>query len=139
MVGGDSVGAEKLKIGELADRCGVTKRTVDHYTNLGLLKAERSPSNYRYYDLSSLERIHFIETCKAEGMHLADIGKRLLEKDAEEIDLLELRLKISGLDKDVSEILSQIDRNDPDSIEKIKKNISHESFSLIQTLLLLLS
>ncbi|MBS2967995.1 MerR family transcriptional regulator [Metabacillus sp. KIGAM252] len=123
----------------MAERCGVTKRTIDHYTNLGLLKAERSPSNYRYYDHSSIERLNYIEECKADGMHLIDIKKRLLEKDAEEIDVLELRLKISGLEKDVSEVLAHLDKNDKKSLESIKKNLSHESLSLIQTLLVLLN
>ncbi|KZZ85158.1 MerR family transcriptional regulator [Bacillus sp. SJS] len=123
----------------MAERCDVTKRTIDYYTNLGLLKAERSPSNYRYYDYSSIERLNYIEECKADGMHLIDIKKRLLEKDAEEIDVLELRLKISGLEKDVSEVLAHLDKNDKTSLESIKKNLSHESLSLIQTLLVLLN
>ncbi|WP_338780426.1 MerR family transcriptional regulator [Metabacillus sp. FJAT-52054] len=123
----------------MAERCDVTKRTIDYYTNLGLLKAERSPSNYRYYNYSSIERLNYIEECKADGMHLIDIKKRLLEKDAEEIDVLELRLKISGLEKDVSEVLAHLDKNDKTSLESIKKNLSHESLSLIQTLLVLLN
>lgn len=139
IVGGVSVGAEKLKIGELAEMCNVTKRTIDHYTNIGLLKAERSSSNYRYYDASSIERIHDIERYKTAGMNLSDIKKRLLEKDAEEIDLHELRLKISGLDKDVSDLLATLDKSDIKNLEHLKKNVSHESLSLIQTLLLLLS
>ncbi|AZB41943.1 MerR family transcriptional regulator [Bacillus sp. FJAT-42376] len=123
----------------MAELCGVTKRTIDHYTNLGLLKAERSPSNYRYYDRSAVEQIHLIEQCKADGMHLAEIKKRLLEKDAEEIDLSELRLKICGLEKDVSDVLAHLDKNDPKNAELIKKNLSPESLSLIQTLLVLLN
>ena len=63
----DSVGTEKLKIGELSEIANVTKRTIDHYTNLGLLEVERSPSNYRYYDQSSIERLNYIEQCKKDG------------------------------------------------------------------------
>ncbi|MDF1510069.1 MerR family transcriptional regulator [Robertmurraya sp. DFI.2.37] len=50
---------------------------MDYYTRLGLLKAERSSSNYCYYDDSSIERIHFIEKRKAVGMTLDEIKKRL--------------------------------------------------------------
>jgi MerR family transcriptional regulator, copper efflux regulator len=117
----------------------VTKRTIDYYTTIGLLKAERSASNYRYYDQSAIERLHYIEKCKAEGMSLDKIKKEMLEKDAEEIDVHELRLRIRGLENDVSEILAHLDRNDPKSQEEMKKQISHESLSLIQTLLLLIN
>lgn len=139
IVWGSYVGTEKLKIGELAEMANVTKRTIDHYTNLGLLKVERSISNYRYYDRSSIERLHFIEQCQKDGMSLDEIKKLIIEKDAEEIDVLELRLKIKGLEKDVSEVLAHLDKNDSKNLEHVKKNISHESLSLIQTLLLLLN
>jgi MerR family transcriptional regulator, copper efflux regulator len=132
----DSIGTGKLKIGELAEMANVTKRTIDHYTNLGLLKVERSPSNYRYYDQSAIERLHFIEQCKKDGMSLDEIKDRVVEKDAEEIDVLELRLKIQGLEKEVSEVLAHLDQHD---LKSVKKNVSNESLSLIQTLLLLIN
>lgn len=136
MVWGEYVGNVKLKIGQLAEITNVTKRTIDYYTTIGLLKAERSPSNYRYYDHSSIEKLDFIEKCKEENMSLDDIKKKLLEKDAEEIDVLELRLKIKGLEKELSTILA---KNDNENHEYVKKHVSHESLSLIQTLLLLLN
>ena len=132
----DSIGTGKLKIGELAEMANVTKRTIDHYTNLGLLKVERSPSNYRYYDKSAIERLHFIEQCKKDGMSLEEIKDQVVEKDAEEIDVLELRLKIQGLEKEVSEVLAHLDQKD---LKSVKKNVSNESLSLIQTLLLLIN
>ncbi|MDQ0273153.1 MerR family transcriptional regulator [Cytobacillus purgationiresistens] len=140
-VRGYYVGNEKLKIGELAERVNLTKRTVDHYTNLGLLEAERSPSNYRYYDHSAIERLHLIEQWKSDGMSLVDIKKKLLEKDvneAEEIDVRELRIKINGLKEEVSEVLAHLDKSDAQSQAFIKNKVSSESMSLIQTLLLLL-
>ncbi|MGG3799127.1 MerR family transcriptional regulator [Metabacillus fastidiosus] len=133
------MGKEKLKIGELAELSNLTKRTIDYYTNLGLLKVERSSSNYRYYDHSAIERLHFIENCKKSGMSLEEIKKKLIDEDSEEIDVLELRLKIKGLEKDVSQILDQLDKNDSVNQEYVKKHVSHESLSLIQTLLLLLN
>lgn len=70
-------------------------------------------------------------------MSLTDIKKRILEKDAKEVDIQELRLKMKGLEKDVTEVLASLDKDDRKKLEYIKKNISHESLSLIQTLLLL--
>ena len=117
----------------------VTKRTIDHYTNLGLLIAERSPSNYRYYDESAIEQLNFIEDCKQKGLSLDEIKQLLLEKEAEEIDVLELRLKMKNLEKDVTKVLSHFDKEDETNYEYVKRNISKESLSLIQTLLLLLN
>ncbi|MBD7938241.1 MULTISPECIES: MerR family transcriptional regulator [Cytobacillus] len=125
----------------MAERVNLTKRTIDHYTNLGLLEAERSPANYRYYDASAIERLHLIEKWKSDGMSLLDIKRKLDEKDvheAEEIDVRELRIKINGLKDEVSEVLAHLNKTDVTSQEYIKKNVSSESMSLIQTLLLLL-
>ncbi|MEW9050168.1 MAG: MerR family transcriptional regulator [Neobacillus sp.] len=126
-------------MGELAGIANVTKRTIDHYTNLGLLKVERSTSNYRYYDHSSIERLNFIEQRKRDGLSLDEIKKEVLLKYAESIDVLDLRLKIKDLEKEVSTILENLDKNDGKNLEYLKKNVSHESLSLIQTLLVLLS
>jgi MerR family transcriptional regulator, copper efflux regulator len=100
---------------------------------------ERSTSNYRYYDHSSIERLNFIEQRKRDGLSLDEIKKEVLLKYAESIDVLDLRLKIKDLEKEVSTILENLDKNDGKNLEYLKKNVSHESLSLIQTLLVLLS
>lgn len=68
MVGRDIDGAETYRISELAALAGVTKRTVDYYTNLGLLTPARSCSNYRYYDENALKRLIFIVDCKKQRL-----------------------------------------------------------------------
>jgi DNA-binding transcriptional MerR regulator len=123
----------------LAEKANVTKRTIDYYTALGLLKAERSPSNYRYYEYSSIERIAFIEKCKDDGLSLEEIKNKVISQFSEEVDVLELRLKIQDLEKDVSKALSQLKESDPIKYEHFKKKLSNDSLSLIQSLLLLLS
>jgi DNA-binding transcriptional MerR regulator len=139
IVWGDHLGAEKLKIGELAERTKVTKRTIDYYTHLGLLKAERSASNYRYYSHSSIERVNFIERRKKDGLSLEEIKKEIIGNYSEEIDVLELRLKIKGLEKEVSDILANLEKTDQKKHGELKGKISNESLSLIQTLLLFIS
>lgn len=128
----------KLKIGELAEKANVTRRTIDYYTNIGLLQAERSPSNYRYYDYSAIERLNFIEECKHAGLSLDDVKRKLNERDAEEIDVLDLRLKIKGLEKEVSNVVAQLENKNNIELKSLRKKISNESLSLIQTLLLLI-
>lgn len=65
------------KIGELASIANVSKRTIDYYTKLGLLKAERSKSNYRYYDSSALEDLKLIDHYKKLNYSLDMIKERL--------------------------------------------------------------
>jgi DNA-binding transcriptional MerR regulator len=135
------VGNETLKIGELAEMANVTKRTVDYYTNLGLLKAERSASNYRYYSVGELERLRRIEGYKRENLSLEDI-KELLKKDKEaasaiEEKSLQLKNKMDGLNEELQEFISLIEKDGKSEL-LLKKQISRESMALIQSLLVLL-
>ena len=128
-----SFGTEKLKIGELAELANVTKRTIDHYTNIGILKVERSPSNYRYYDISCVNIIREVNDMKSSGMSLDMIRKKMIEKDTEEIDVRALRWKLKDLNTEVTEILHHKE------LPQAKKDLSKESHTLIQSLLLLLN
>ncbi|MFE4708633.1 MerR family transcriptional regulator [Peribacillus simplex] len=135
------IGNETLKIGELAEMANVTKRTVDYYTNLGLLKAERSASNYRYYSVGELERLRRIEGYKRENLSLEDI-KELLKKDNEDTSAIEekglqLKNKMDGLNEELQELISLIEKDGKSEL-LLKKQISRESMALIQSLLVLL-
>ncbi|MGG3479893.1 MerR family transcriptional regulator [Peribacillus frigoritolerans] len=135
------VGNETLKIGELAEMANVTKRTVDYYTNLGLLKAERSASNYRYYSVGELERLRRIEEYKRENLSLEDI-KELLKKNKEAASAIEerglqLKNKMDGLNEELQEFISLIEKDGKSEL-LLKKQISRESMALIQSLLMLL-
>lgn len=71
-----------MKIGELAEKAGVTRDTIRHYVALGLLGAERNPDNgYQVFGTASLSRLQFIKTARQLGLHLEDI--RQIFADAE--------------------------------------------------------
>ena len=119
----------------------VTKRTIDYYTNLGLLKAERSASNYRYYSVGELERLRRIEGYKRENLSLEDI-KEILKKDKEAASAIEekglqLKNKMDGLNEELQEFISLIEKDGKSEL-LLKKQISRESMALIQSLLVLL-
>ena len=113
------------------------KRTIDYYTNIGLLEAERSASNYRYYAPAMIERLHYIEQRKQQGLSLIDIQHELNIAPHEEIDVQMLRVKMQDLEQDVTSLLEQINKQDNKNIEKLK-NVSPESIALMQSLLLLI-
>lgn len=131
-------GNEKLRIGELAAITNVSKRTIDYYTNLGLLNAHRTPSNYRCYDRDAIEKIILIKELKNNDLSLEDIKKIFKNTNQDEKDIGILHAKLQLLEKDVPEILEIIKNNKLDKNEIVNKHISHESVTLLQSLLLLL-
>ncbi len=85
------------RIGQLALMAHVSKRTIDYYTNLGILKAERSQSNYRYYDETAFETLQFIEKCKEMHMPLCEIKEKIEEKK-----------KLLGINEHVSKQVNEV-------------------------------
>ncbi|KMY43437.1 hypothetical protein AC622_03670 [Bacillus sp. FJAT-27916] len=119
-------------MGELSKATNVTKRTIDYYTNLGLLIAERSPSNYRLYDESSIERLLFIEECKHKQLSLTEIKKELINRYSEEIDVQEIRAKIRDIEQEVSSLINDMGKDQ----DVVKKQV--DASSLIQSMQLLM-
>jgi DNA-binding transcriptional MerR regulator len=70
--------APSWRIGEVAERTGLTRRTLRHYDDLGLLvPAERSWGNYRLYSSDDLLRLLQIQNLKALGLSLDEIATAL--------------------------------------------------------------
>ncbi|MBJ6363324.1 MerR family transcriptional regulator [Paenibacillus sp. GCM10012307] len=112
---------QKMLIGELAERAGVTARTIRHYQQLGLLgEVEQESNGFHYYSEQALERLLKINVLKRIGLSLDEIqsvidlyfeeptmikGKRkvieilaghLKETDQKLEDLSQFRLEIIG-------------------------------------------
>lgn len=63
-----------MKISEVAQRAGVTAKTIRYYEQIGVLPPpERSGSGYREYRDQVLERLEFIRAAQAVGLTLAEI------------------------------------------------------------------
>lgn len=64
-----------MRIGELAQKAGVTPRTIRYYETLGLLKPnQRQGTGFRYYTDIELARLHKIDCLKALGLTLEEIA-----------------------------------------------------------------
>ena len=64
-----------MQIGALAERAGVSHRTIHYYERIGLMApAEREGTGYRYYDEQSLKRLEKIAVLKQLGLSLDDIA-----------------------------------------------------------------
>ena len=67
---------EKMRIGELAERAGVTPRTIRYYESLNLLGPnEREGKGFRYYTEQELYRLKKIEIFKQLGLSLEEIAE----------------------------------------------------------------
>lgn len=67
-----------MHIGDLAAELGLNPKTIRYYENIGLMpEAERTPSGYRLYDMSDLERLQFILKAKSIGLNLEEITEIL--------------------------------------------------------------
>lgn len=65
-----------LRIGEVAARAGVSTRTVDYYSSLGLIApAARTDGSYRLYEPGTVERIGIIRRLEGLGISLDDIAR----------------------------------------------------------------
>lgn len=120
----------------------VTKRTVDYYTTLGLLKAERTASNYRYYSKQSLEDLKFIEVCKQQNLSLQEIKEALVKKNEKKPDIVhqanDVANQIHDLKENIEDLLPLIKNLDENERKLITSRLSPETVTLIQSLLLLL-
>jgi DNA-binding transcriptional MerR regulator len=64
-----------MRIGELAQRAGVTPRTIRYYESLGLLgPSEREGGGFRYYTEAELSRLQKIQALKELGLSLEEIS-----------------------------------------------------------------
>ncbi len=64
-----------MLIGELASAAGLPSQTIRFYERKGLLPApERGANGYRTYDVSTITRLHFVQTAQAAGLTLAEIA-----------------------------------------------------------------
>lgn len=97
-----------MRIGEVAERAGVTTKALRYYESIGLLPSpERTSSGYRSYGPDILERVRFIRDAQSAGLSLTEI-QSILELKAEGHRSCEHTRSL--LHRRIDEIDAQIDR-----------------------------
>jgi DNA-binding transcriptional MerR regulator len=83
---------ERLRIGEVATRAGVTTRTLRYYQEVGLLAPETTPGGTRVYSEDDVERLRrILELRDVMGFDLERIRLVLASEDR----LAELRAEVA--------------------------------------------
>ncbi len=94
-----------LRIGELAAAAGVSNRTVDFYTNLGLITpAQRTAGGFRLYDPSTVDLIGTIRQLEASGLALEEIAHQLANPGRADLGAI---LHALGQDLDALRVLAE--------------------------------
>jgi len=74
-----------LLIGDLAQRAGVSVRTIRYYINEGLLPSPEIKGRYTYYSENYLFRLELIRRLKDSFLPLKEIRQRMLSLTDEEV------------------------------------------------------
>lgn len=128
----------------------MSRRTIDYYTNLGLLKPIRSETNYRYYSQETLIRLKIIEGLKKQRFTLDEIKERLSfldgnqnereaknEKDAISLDFL--REQIKQLENQLVQLQPMVTNMEPNQAAIVTKQVLLQSMTFIQSLIFYLN
>ena len=71
-----------MRIGELAERAGISTKAVRYYEQVGILAPPaRTPSGYRDYDHAALGRLGFVRAAQALGLTLGEIRQVIAFRD----------------------------------------------------------
>lgn len=71
-----------MRIGELADKVGVNRKTIRYYESVGLLpEPARTDSGYRIYGEDDIERLSFIRRAQQLDLSLDEIAEILAMRE----------------------------------------------------------
>lgn len=133
-----------MKIGQLAERAGVSTKAIRYYEDIGVLpEPERAANGYRTYDGAAADRISFIQDAQSAGLTLTEIQlilelrdggestchhvietlkRHLDDVDAQMEDLRRTRRRLSEIIEH-ARALNPADCNDPNRCQTIPKGL----------------
>lgn len=132
------------RVGELAKLSGISQRTIDYYTQLGLIHPiKRADNNYRYYNDETIHRLKRIESMKQEKFSLEEIKASLdrvdrITGEASVADkLTDLQLHMQQLLKEVKEIEPMLEQMKPNQAKNLYTLITPVGMACLEALLIL--
>lgn len=110
--------SELLRVGQVAEKLGISPQTLYFYERLGLIpKPRRTEGGYRLYGEPELERLAFIARAKALGLTLAEIKELLLlQENGQALPCWQVYVKLT-------EKLRQIDKSIA-HLQELKEELS---------------
>lgn len=132
------------KIGDIAQLAGVSRRTIDYYTKLGLLQPIRLENNYRYYTKHTLARLKMIETLKAQRFTLNEIREQitpLVEEQAvqsdSQIDIDYIREQMKKLEEQLNRLQQAVAAGlDSSQVAVLSKQVMLRGMAIMNSLII---
>ena len=100
-----------MLIGEISKRTSLSRDTIRFYEKKGLIKVDRTDSewnNYKNYSVETLNRLLLIRQAKGFGFTLNEISElmELFEMDKASCDTMSVKIKekLSDIDKKIKEL-----------------------------------
>ena len=123
----------------------VSKRTVDYYTQIGLLTPVRTDSNYRMYGEDSIHILELVEHYKTLNMPLEEIktyinmldSKNSIDKEKIEKHCEQIALLMEHLKEEIKVMEPVLQKLNHDEKDMLTNKLSMQGVTLAQTLLLL--
>lgn len=128
-----------MKIGEVAKLSGVSTRTIDYYTVSGLLRSERSDTNYRLYPPSTLQTLQRIQLLKKQRMSISEIKEVLNTPESSKTELLveEVYEEFECLQRKITSLEEQL-KDAPNSVKlHVSKALEHQLAAITALIALL--
>jgi DNA-binding transcriptional MerR regulator len=91
---------ERVRIGEVAARAGVSVRALRYYEEQGLLTSTRSASGQRHYTPYAVERVTFLQRMYAAGLSSRTIAELLPCVDAPSAETSDAALERMAEERD---------------------------------------
>ncbi|WP_274650079.1 MerR family transcriptional regulator [Paenibacillus humicola] len=134
------------RIGELSKKAGVSPRTIDFYTSLGLIEPEtRSAKNYRLYSDETLLRLKRIEQMKQDKYSLDEIRavisawRKVSSQEQVSSKLTDFQLHLEQLQREVKELEPVLNQLKPQQAKHLFKRIVPQTAACVEALMLLLN
>ena len=103
--------ADGLTVGQVAQRYGVTVRSLHHYDDIGLLRpSERTAAGYRVYTHDDLQRLATVVVYRRLGFGLDEIADLLAGRGPVVDHLRRQRVAVETRMAEMSELITALDR-----------------------------
>ncbi|WP_043635189.1 MerR family transcriptional regulator [Nonomuraea candida] len=105
----------RVQIGEVAERLGLSLRTIRHYEEVGLIVPERTSGGFRLYSETDIARLALIKRMKPLGFSLEEMR-----------DLLEISDRIAAGDDDPTLVsrLALFERAVADRADRLREQLA---------------
>jgi MerR family transcriptional regulator, copper efflux regulator len=123
----------------------ISKRTIDYYTQIGLLNPERTERNYRLYGKECIRTLHLVEHYKNLNMPLEEIkssieliqSESLIDNEKVEKHIEQIGIIMQHLKEEIMVLEPILQKLNSNQKENLANKLSLQGQTLAQTLSLL--